>query len=232
MISGKQRPESRQQIAESKKQIVKHKLFAVCYLLSAICYAIFFFCFAVPRAEAQGFLPPKESSSTATSEPQGPLQIGEKVPESLMVLDADGKKRPLLSYKSAVEVMTIAVFSSRCPDPEAHWNQFSYFYRDYKGWAVAFVGINAGGVASREELTERMTKAELRFPLLNEDERSLTRAFKIGTVPELIIIDESGNLRYRGPIGKDARAAIEAVIGHMVPVPNPEPTETGGCALQ
>jgi hypothetical protein len=38
-------------------------------------------------------------------------------------------------------------------------------------------------------------------------------------------------LRYRGPVGKDARAAIEAIIGHMVPVPNPEPPDAEGCPL-
>jgi len=76
-----------------------------------------------------------------------------------------------------------------------------------------------------------MEKAGLEFPLLDEEEHALSRNFKIGAVPELVIIDESGYLRYRGPAGKDARAAIEAVIGHMVPVPNPEPSDSGGCPI-
>ncbi len=181
---------------------------------------------------AQGFLPPKESSTTATTTPQGPILMGEKVPESLMGVDESGKKRPLLSYKSAIEVMVIGVFSASCPEKDSPWSEIERYYEDYKGWGVSFVAMNAGPSSSREDLTKQLNKEGLHFSLVDAEDRSLLSTLRLEYVPEFLIIDESGDLRYRGPIGKDARRAIEAVIGHMDPVPNPEPNQTGGCSLQ
>jgi thiol-disulfide isomerase/thioredoxin len=213
--------------ANCKNQKPKRCLFAICNLV----FGILIFCTAISEVRAQGFLPPTSSSATTTTEVQGPLLIGAKVPETLTALEANGKKRPLLTFKSAVEVMVVGFFSSHCSKKESHWGEIAHFYQDYKDWGVAFVAINAGGIASREELAKQLGKAELNFTLLDEQEHALSSAFKITGVPELVIFDESGYLRYRGPIGKDARAAIEALIGHIVPVPNPEPPVTGGCSV-
>ncbi len=209
---------SKKHTAKSRKQIAKLELFAFCYLLSAFCYG-------------QGFLPPKESSSTATTEVHGPLQIGDKVPESLSVLDENGKSRALLTYKSAVDVMVIGFFSSSCPANVSRWHEMAHFYDDYKGWGVSFVGVNVGLPATREELAKQMKKAGLSFSVVDEEGHSLTTALKIESIPEFLILDEEGYLHYRGPMGKEARRAIEAVIGHMVNVPDPEPPQTGGCPL-
>ena len=187
--------------------------------------------FVVPYLNAQGFLPPKESSSTATTTAQGPLLIGEKVPESLVVLDENGKKRPLLSYKSAIEVMVLAVFSAGCPAKDAKWTEMARFYEEYKGWGVSFVAMNAGSPDSRTELAKTLYKEGLPILLVDSGDRSLWPILKVEYTPEVLIIDESGDLHYRGPVGKEARQAIEAVIGHMDPVPNPEPPQNGGCPL-
>ena len=194
------------------------KLSALCLLLSAFCYG-------------QGFLPPQESTSTITPASQGPLLIGSKVPYSLTAADENGKRRVLLSYKSAVEIMVIGFLSSSCPEKDQRWFQLGRFYENYKDWKVAFIAVNAGMPASREELAKRLSKAGLPVPLLEDDTRTLIQNLAITSTPELVIFDEDGNLRYRGPVGKDARAALDALIGHIVPVPNAEPAEAGGCPL-
>jgi hypothetical protein len=195
----------------------KLEIFAVCYLLSAVCYG-------------QGYLPPKESSSTATTAPQGPLLIGDKVPESLLVLDQNGKERSLLSYKSAVEVMVIGFFSASCPADQMRWYELKHFYEDYQGWGVSFVAVNMDP-PTRGALTKQMSKAGLPYSVVDGESRALTTTLKVESIPKFLILDEEGYLLYRGPMGKEARRAIEAIIGHMAAVPNPEPTTSGGCPL-
>jgi AhpC/TSA family protein len=207
---------SKQQIVNSKEQRVL--LFAVCYLLCAVCYG-------------QGFLPPKASSSSATNEAKGPLLIGDKVPEHLKVADQDGKKRGLLTYKSPLEVMVVVVFTSNCAEQEARWKEIARFYEAYKDWRVSFVALYIGGLEARDAFAKRLVKTYPDVPLLTEEDHAVTELLNVQFIPELVIIDESGDLRYRGPVGKDARKAIEAVISHLEPVANPEPASSTGCPI-
>jgi hypothetical protein len=191
------------------------------------------FCAMLPcTLYSQGVLPPKTSTTTAPAELDRPLLIGEKVPESFLVTDDRGNSRGLLTYKSAIDIMVVGFLSSTCPDRVARWGELERFYETYKGWHVAFVAINAGSPEIRADLSKRTARAGLPIPVLEDPNRLLTQAFKVGSVPFLVIIDESEVLRYRGPPGKDARQAIEAVIGHMVPVPNPEPLTQEECSVQ
>jgi hypothetical protein len=212
------------QRANSKGQIAKRIGFAFCCLLSA--------CYGISSLYAQGVLPPKTSTTTAPVEATGRLAIGDKVPETLAVIDENDHNRALLTYKSAVDILVVGFFSSTCPDRVARWGELERFYENYKGWQTAFVAINAGAPESKSDLAKRLVKAGLPVPVLDDTNHQLSERFKVGSVPFLVIIDESGLLRFRGPPGKDARQAIEAVIGHMVPVPNPEPLTPEECSVQ
>jgi len=43
-----------------------------------------------------------------------------------------GRKERLLTYKSPLELMVVAVFSSNCAEQEARWKEITRFYEDYK----------------------------------------------------------------------------------------------------
>jgi hypothetical protein len=190
-------------------------------------------CALVPSTvRAQGFLPPKSSSTTVIAESQGPLLIGDKVPERLNVQDENGKKRHLLTYKSPLEVMVVGFYTATCPDKVSRWDEMARFYTDYKDWRVSFVAINAGDAAARADLAKKMAKAGLDIPLLEEEDHALTQFFRIGSIPMLVIIDEFGDFRYRGPLGRDARQAIEAVISHIDPVAHPQPLAQEECSVE
>jgi peroxiredoxin len=181
---------------------------------------------------AQGFLPPPTTSTgAATSGQTATLLIGEQVPDTLLAMEDNGKKRTLLSYKAAVDILVVEFLSARCPAPQAGWHDLTRFYDRYKNWRVSFVAVNAGPAASVVELTEAMNANGLSFPLLKQEAHDLVHRLGIQEVPEMAIIDESGYLKYRGPFGKQASDAIDAVIGHIEPVPTPEPAMVEGCAI-
>jgi hypothetical protein len=225
----KQKADNRWPIAD-KNLFTYFNPTAIRHLPSAIfCASVILGAVASPIF-SQGFLPPETSSPTVMTS-SGPIQIGDQVPESLTVHDENGKRRAILTYKSAVEVMVIGFFSSRCPENLSRWHEMTHFYEDYKGWGVSFIAVNVGPPASRGELAKQMDKADLPFPMVEDEDHSLTTALKIESIPEFLILDEEGYLHYRGPMGKEARRAIEAVIGHMVVVPDPEPVQAAGCPV-
>src|SRR5208283_4013479 len=83
---------------------------------------------------SQGLLPSKNGPATSvTGNPRlGPVIIGQEVPLSLSVKDADGSWRTLLSYKAVIDVMVIVFLSRQCPPESARWNQLQQLYSDYK----------------------------------------------------------------------------------------------------
>ena len=97
--------------------------------ISALCLLIFAFCvlFRPGAVQAQGFLPPSSSVSTApivSPASSEPLLIGQRLPETLRVTDNDSKVRTVLSYKSYLEVFVVAFFSTPCDIPSSEWARF------------------------------------------------------------------------------------------------------------
>jgi hypothetical protein len=200
-------------------------------LCLGFCLAMLLALFSQMPCHSQGFLPPLSSTPTVTHDTGTPLHIDEKMPESLMAVGQDGKERPLLSYKAAVEVLIIGIFSVDCPDLARQWRSIARFYEDYQGWQVAFVAVQAGPEASADDLAKTMKKNGLPIPMVTLRDQALRQILGVQRIPEFLIVDESGFLQYRGPGGPPLRKAVEAVIGHIDSVPNPEPDQQVGCPL-
>lgn len=170
---------------------------------------------------AQGILPSSSEVHISTAGSHIPVLIGEKVPENLIVQDSHGTKRTLLSYKAAIEILVVEFLSSRCAADQALEPELQRFYESYKGWHAAFVAVDMGGVDGPRAI-----------PVVRDPSGTLQHTLKVTETPEILLMDEDGFLRYRGPPGRELRSAIDAVIGHTEPVPKPEPAVTTGCPVQ
>src|SRR5947209_4456456 len=80
---------------------------------------------------SQGFRPPQSSPTTAPTADQAPLLIGDRVPESLAVIDENGKPRTLLSYKSPLELLMVTFFSFPCESGQSQWPVFRRLTKRY-----------------------------------------------------------------------------------------------------
>jgi peroxiredoxin len=206
-----------------------------------ILFLSFVFCpliLDLPSATAQGFLPPnKVEISTADANHSGPsILVGDTVPATLTVTDSSGTTRSLLSYKTPLDVLVLGFFSARCPANVAAWHDLKLFYEAYKDWRVAFVAISANQGESLDELAGVMQKAGLPYTVVRDENQRVAIALHAKGAPEIMIVDESKVLRYRGSL-RDAkvpyaRQAMDAVIGHSDPVPNAEPGTSSGCPIQ
>ena len=192
---------------------------------------------------AQGMLPSlavPPSSSTV----QGPLLIGQTVPATLKVVSSNGKLRPLVSYKAPLEVLVVGFFDDNCKENQNEWPAIRRFYEAYKDWHVAYLAIPADRSADPATLQRALEQQKIPIPTAQNPDGSPQALLKIRQIPEFIIFDESGVLRYRGPLrgirqtasgGKPgapyASKALETIIGHYESVPNPEPGEQVGCPI-
>jgi peroxiredoxin len=196
-------------------------------------------------AQAQGMIPGVGAPSTSTTTAAGKtLFIGQKLPETLTVYDSSGTRRTVLSFKAPLEVLVIAFFSPRCQTDAALRADWRRFYESYKEWRVAFLAVSANQGESAAALASWLKEAGMPMHVVRDEDGAVTRTLGATATPQLLIVDEGGYLKYRGPLHdagekpgskpKNAygRKAIEAVIGHVEGVPYPEPAGFIGCAIQ
>ena len=180
----------------------------------------------------QGFLPPvsKSTGPVVATPARGPFAVGEEIPSSLTVLDRQSQSRSLLSYKAFLEVLVVGFMSPRCDTKSADWLKFRLLDERFKDWRVAFLAVNTATPDMLAKLETTLKRERISWPVVQDPHQLATEALAISGTPEIVIIDESGVLRYRGPIDKTP-AALSAVISHVDPVTKPEPPLEGACPL-
>jgi len=202
-----------------------------------ICLLIFALCLLTSLSHAQGMLPSSilGSSSTVTSDAlkNHKLLIGEGVPEFLTVFDENNKRRLVLSYKTALDVMVIEEMSNQCGMEHPSWFDYSLLYERYKEWKVAFLAITPDNEEGQRVLRAAMKTTGLNYPLGFDSDNHVAKVLGLSKLPAILILDESGRLQYRGPLDKRKTAqALDAIIGHIDAVKNPELPIVNGCAIE
>jgi len=177
---------------------------------------------------AQGFLPQASTTTVAATETTHPLLIGETIPESVAVIDSDGKERTLLSYKSPTELLVVTFLSARCQTEQSLWPALRRLNNHYKDWRVSFVAATASPTELLPELAHALEREKLPWPVVQDNHRKAAW-LKITKTPEVLILDEYGVLKYRGPVA-NVKKALDTVIGHIDAVQEPEPPMVEGCA--
>ena len=185
---------------------------------------------ATSSAHAQGLLPPPSVSSSTAAGVRHPLLIGDKIPDSLFLIDMSAKRRTLLSYPSALDILVVTFFSSSCEAGEALWPKFRKLNEDYKDWHAVFLAVSTEPGQTPMRLPDVLNRQKLPWPVLHDDQRSATDLLNIQATPETVIIDEFGILKYRGPVA-GVRKALDTIIAHTDAVKDPEPAMSGGCPL-
>jgi len=179
---------------------------------------------------AQGMLPGMAVSTTTAHEVWHPLLIGDRVPESLILVDENGKRRTLLSYKSGIDILVVAFFSEPCDTEKPLWPLFRRIAADYKGWRVAFVAVSTEPGQEPMRLPDRLLHEKIHWPVLHDGQKIAADLFKITATPEIAIVDEFAIVRYRGPLS-GVRQALDRIIGHTDDVKEPDLPIIGGCSL-
>lgn len=169
------------------------------------------------------------------------LAIGETVP-SFTFKDIRYLPRTLDDF-GAKKAYVIAFTNLDCPLVKRYLPRLKELDEAFRDQGVQFLSINAAPGDSIVEMAYQAVKADCAFPFCKDFDGEVVRALGVERTPEIVVLDESRKLRYRGRIDsqyrlagvkpnagrEDLKAAIQAVLaGDEVAVAE---TAVDGCKI-
>ncbi len=177
--------------------------------------------------------------------PSNMRELGTPIPSFNLPDTVSGK---LVSSDSLLGKPAVVIFiCNHCPYVKHIRDGLAAFGRFCQERGAAMVAISSNdAVAYPDDSPEAMAveakQAGYVFPYLFDETQAVARAFDAACTPDLYIYDAQGKLAYRGqfddsrpktdiPVtGKDARAAIEALLAGSRPTPEQQPSI--GCNIK
>jgi peroxiredoxin len=173
------------------------------------------------------------------------LALGTPMPSFSLPDAASGQ-----AFDSAVlagKPSVVIFICNHCPYVKHIRNGLADFGRFCAEHDVPMVAINSNDVEKYPEdspaaMATEVTQAGYVFPYLYDESQAVARAFDARCTPDLYIFDREGKLAYRGqfdearpqspvPVtGRDARAAVEALLAGQSPAGAQRPSI--GCGLK
>lgn len=142
------------------------------------------------------------------------------------------------------DAFTVLCFlGTECPLAKLYGPRLQAMADQFAQDGVRFLGINSNVQDSMDELRSYASAHELSFPMAKDYDRSVALAVGATRTPEIVVVDRSGTVRYRGRVDDqyepgiarasatqhDLRDAITALIqGKAVPKPV---TTAVGCLI-
>jgi peroxiredoxin len=173
------------------------------------------------------------------------LELGTNLPSFSLPDTTSGVVISSDSLSGSIGV--VAFLCNHCPYVKHIQRGFSGFAREYGGRGVKVLAISPNDVQSHpedgpEKMAEEARAAGYTFPYLYDESQSVALAFRAACTPEIYVFDRASKLAYRGrfdestvrnglPVtGKDARAAVDALIAGERPGPDQKPSI--GCSIK
>lgn len=173
------------------------------------------------------------------------LELGTELPAFSLPDTTSGVVVSSSSLRGAPSV--VAFLCNHCPYVKHIQPAFSAFAREYTTHGVKFVAVSSNDVVSHpedgpERMAEEARAAGYTFPYLYDESQSVALAFRAACTPELYVFDRDARLAYRGrfdestvrnglPVtGKDARAALDALLAGTEPSRDQKPSI--GCSIK
>jgi peroxiredoxin len=145
--------------------------------------------------------------------------------------------RTLDSSALAGKPSVVVFICNHCPYVKHISAGLADFGRTCRSKGVPMIAISSNDVASYpddapEAMAREAANAGYIFPYLYDESQSVAKAFDARCTPDLFIFDRDGKLAYRGqfddarpsntiPVtGRDARAAVDALLAGQQPDPN------------
>ena len=138
----------------------------------------------------------------------------------------------------------ICFLGTECPLAKLYGPRLDTLAREMADRGVAFIGVNSNPQDSPAEIVTYAEQHAIGFPILKDADQSVALALGATRTPEVVVIDDTGNVCYRGRIDDQydpgvlrpeptadylADALVELTSGKPVSLPVTEPV---GCLIQ
>ncbi|RYZ01764.1 MAG: thioredoxin family protein [Myxococcales bacterium] len=177
--------------------------------------------------------------------PSNMRELGTTIPSFVLPDSVSG--RPVSSHSLLGKPAVVIFICNHCPYVKHIREGLAAFGRYCQQQGVGMVAISSNdAVAYPDDSPENMAleakDAGYVFPYLYDESQAVARAFEAACTPDLYIYDAEGKLAYRGqfddarpkndaPVtGKDARAAVDALVAGQKPSPEQQPSI--GCNIK
>lgn len=145
------------------------------------------------------------------------------------------------------KVAVVAFICNHCPYVKHIQKELAEFGRHVLDRGGRMVAVSSNDVTSHpedgpERMAEEARRAGYPFPYLYDEAQSVAKAFRAACTPEIYVFDTEGRLGYRGRFdestpknqakvtGRDARAAVDALLSGKSPDPDQRPSI--GCSIK
>ncbi len=134
--------------------------------------------------------------------------------------------------------IVLVFLSSRCPCSNSHLKELNSLAEIYKNFV--FIGVHSNADEDLAQARNYFSKAALGFPVLQDNKGQLAAQFKALKTPHAFVIDEKGQVVYRGGVSDSAiasqankfflrNALLDLKTGHPIRTAS---TRTLGCVIQ
>jgi len=176
-------------------------------------------------------------------QPAGPA-AGKKAPQ-FTLKSFNGKQISLSDYKG--KIVVLEWFNDECPFVRYHYdkaNTMVKLAKKYKPKNVVWLAINSTSHTTEQQNRNFAVQHNLPYPILDDRQGKVGRAYGATNTPDMFIIDAKGNIVYEGaidnsPTGKPPegqepanyvdRALSELISGKAVSIPETKPY---GCSVK
>ncbi len=150
--------------------------------------------------------------AASTRAPEPPPPIGSTVDLSGITLhDIGGKPRPIPSlYGSKATVLVF--WSIDCPCVEMIEPRIREILVSYEKKGVEFVGVDGYPTDTPKGVLAKMGTNYTAYRMLLDPKQVLTRKVGVRTAAEIVVLDASSRVRYRGNMDDDL---MEPKVGHL-----------------
>lgn len=129
--------------------------------------------------------------------------------------DQDGKAHSLADYAGKIVVLEWTNYE--CPFVKYHGEKgtMKALAEKYAGQGVVWLAINSTKHATREKDREWIAQHELPYPVLEDFDGTVGKAYGAKTTPHMFVIAPDGAIAYDGAIDDDNRIAGKATVNHV-----------------
>jgi peroxiredoxin len=168
------------------------------------------------------------------------VRPGDRAPD-FALKNQDGKEVKLSDYKG--KIVVLQWFNEDCPFIQRHYEAktFSTLNDKYADRGVVQLAIDSTGASTAADNQKWVSSHVLRFPILQDHDHKVAKAYGARTTPHMFVIDKDGKVAYSGAIDNDpegdrtdrvnyvAQALDELLAGKSVSKPE---TKSYGCGVE
>ncbi len=175
------------------------------------------------------------------SQPDTDIGTSNRVNE-LQLPDSYGKMQSVGQLRGT-EITVFAFIGTECPLAKLYGPRLQTLAQRFSTSGVRFLGVASNVQDSLTEVTNYANRAGITFPVLMDTEQTLAELLKATRTPEIVVLDASGKIAYRGRVDdqyaisvaklKPAREDLAEALQSLVDGTQPKVSQTTavGCFI-